>query len=155
VTERLFLELSALGPRQRAGGLDAELRLRIPSDVAIVEEAVDLVSRHLEASFADLRTIRFNLRVALAEAVVNAILYGNSEDRAKAVAIRALFGRHAVEVEVTDEGGGFDYRHVPDPTLPANLLRPYGRGLFIIRQLVDEVRFNDAGNSICLILRRA
>jgi serine/threonine-protein kinase RsbW len=138
-----------------AGGLDAELRLRIPSDVGLVDEAVELVARHLEAAFVDRHTIRFNLRVALAEAVANAILYGNGEDQARGVGVRVLFGRHAVEMEVTDEGCGFDFRHVPDPTLPANRMRPYGRGLFLIRQLVDEVRFNDAGNSICMILRRA
>ncbi len=148
--------LAHVARRQSAeGGLDAELRLRIPSDVAVVEEAVELVARHLEAAFVDRRTIRFNLRVALAEAIANAILYGNSEDATKGVAVRVLFGRHAVEMEVTDEGCGFDYRYLPDPTLPANRMRPYGRGLFLIRRLVDEVRFNDAGNSICMILRRA
>jgi len=52
-------------------------------------------------------------------------------------------------------GGGFDYRDLPDPTLPDNRLLPRGRGLFLIRQLVDEVRFNATGNSICMILRRA
>jgi len=136
------------------GGLDAELRVRLPSDVNLVDEAVEVVTRHLEAAFVDRHTIRFNLRVALAEAVANAILYGNCEDPAKGVGIRVLFGRNAVEMEVTDEGGGFDFRHVPDPTLRGNLMRPYGRGLFLIRQLVDEVRFNEAGNSICMILRR-
>jgi serine/threonine-protein kinase RsbW len=148
----LFAELAH---RETAeGGLDAELRLRIPSDVNLVDEAVDLVTRHLEAAFVDRHTIRFNLRVALAEAVANAILYGNCEDPDKGVGVRVLFGRNAVEMEVTDEGGGYDFRHVPDPTSPANRMRPYGRGLFLIRQLVDEVRFNDAGNSICMILRR-
>jgi len=136
------------------GGLDAELRLRVPSDVNLVDEAVELVTRHLEASFVDRHTIRFNLRVALAEAVANAILYGNGEDPSKGVGIRVLFGRNAVELEVTDEGCGYDFRHVPDPTLPGNRMRPYGRGLFLIRHLVDEVRFNESGNSICMVLRR-
>jgi serine/threonine-protein kinase RsbW len=122
--------------------------------VTLVNEAVELVTRHLEAAFVDRHIIRFNLRVALAEAVANAILYGNAADPEKGVAVRVLFGRNAVEMEVTDEGCGFDFRHVPDPTLPANRMRPYGRGLFLIRRLVDEVRFNDAGNSICMILRR-
>ena len=148
-------QVLALGPLRRAEGLEAELRLTVPSDVTVVEEAVSVVARHLEASFVDRHTIQFNLRVALSEALVNAILYGNALDDAKGVAVRVLFGRHAIEMEVTDEGGGFDYRDVPDPTLPANRLRPAGRGLFLIRQLVDEVRFNDTGNSICMILRRA
>ncbi len=136
------------------GGLDAELTLRVPSDVHLVSEAVELVTRHLEAAFVDRHIIRFNLRVALAEAMANAILYGNGEDPEKRVGVRILFGRNVVEMEVTDEGCGYDFRHVPDPTLPANRMRPYGRGLFLIRQLVDEVRFNEAGNSICMVLRR-
>ena len=81
-------------------GLEAELRLSVPSDVAYIEEAVELVSRHLETSFVDRRTVRFNLRVALTEALANAIIYGNSEDAAKRVVVRALYGeaqrRHLV-----------------------------------------------------------
>ena len=138
-----------------AEGLEAELRLSLPSDVDVVGEAVELVARHLEASFVDRHTIRFNLRVALAEALANAILYGNAEDSAKRVSVRAFFGPHRVELEVSDEGGGFDYRLIPDPTLSFARLQPRGRGLFLIRQLVDEVRFNDTGNAICMILRRA
>ena len=139
---------------QAAEGLEVELRLRLPSDLAFVEEAVDLVARHLEASFIDRHLIRFNLKVALTEALANAIYYGNAQDETKGVAIRVLFGRHAVHLEVTDEGGGFDYRFMPDPTLPDTRLLSTGRGLFLIRNLVDEIRFNSTGNSICMILRR-
>ncbi len=135
-------------------GLEAELRLTVPSDVAYVEDAVELVARHLEASFLHRETIRFNLKVALTEALANAILFGNAEDSAKGVSVRVLFGRNTVQLEVTDEGGGFDYRFLPDPTLPEALTLPSGRGLFLIRNLVDELRFNATGNSICMILRR-
>jgi anti-sigma regulatory factor (Ser/Thr protein kinase) len=148
----LSAHLARLGSARR--GLAAELTLRVPGDIGVVEEAVELVARHLEASFVDRRAIRFNVRVALAEALANAILYGSGEDAARPVDVRVLFGRHAVEMEVTDEGGGFDPRLIPDPTLPANRSRPYGRGLFVIRGLVDEVRFSPKGNSICMIVRR-
>ena len=89
-------------------GLEAELRLTVPSDVAYVEDAVELVARHLEASFLHRETIRFNLKVALTEALANAILFGNAEDSAKGVSVRVLFGRNTVQLEVTDEGGGFE-----------------------------------------------
>jgi serine/threonine-protein kinase RsbW len=148
------LAAAVLPFRPATGGLEAELRLTVPSDVAFIEEAVDLVARHLDASFADRRTIRFNLRVALTEALANAIVYGNAEDAAKRVGVRALFGPNTAQIEVTDEGGGFDYQSLPDPTVPFARMEPRGRGLFLIRQLVDEVRFNDLGNSICMILRR-
>jgi len=152
---RAALSADVRACERAAEGLEAELRLTVPSDVTVVEEAVELVARHLEAAFVDRRTIRFNLRVALAEALANAILYGNAGDETKRVRVRVLFGRHTVQVEVSDEGGGFDYRLLPDPTLPFSRMQPRGRGLYLIRQLVDEVSFNDTGSSICMILRRA
>ncbi len=138
-----------------AHGLSTELRLRLPSDVQVVEEAVELVCRHLEAEFISRRTIRFNLRVALAEALANAILYGNRSHPERLVHVAVRFGPTVVEMEVTDEGQGFDPASLPDPTTPERLTLPSGRGIFLIRQLVDEVRFNATGNSICMILRRA
>lgn len=139
----------------RGGGVESELKLCVPSDVALVEEAVELVAGHLEPGFADPHAVRFNLRIALTEALTNGMLYGNLSDPAKAVAVRARFGRNVIELEVTDEGDGFDPRAVPDPRAPDRLERPYGRGLYLIRSLMDEVRYNEKGNSVCMILRRA
>jgi serine/threonine-protein kinase RsbW len=127
----------------------------VPSDVGLIEEAVELVARHLDAHFVDPRTIRFNLRVALSEALANAMLYGNGGDAARLVSIRVLFGRTAIEMEVADEGEGFDPDSLPDPTTAERLTLPRGRGIFLIQRLVDEVRFNEKGNAICMILRRA
>ena len=127
----------------------------MPSDVSFIEEAVELVAVHLDAHFVDPRTIRFNLRVALSEALANAMLYGNGGDASKEVGVRVLFGRTAIEMEVADEGEGFDPNALPDPTDPDRLAQPEGRGIFLIQRLVDEVRFNDKGNTICMILRRA
>lgn len=134
-------------------GLEAELTLTVPNDVAVIEEAVNLVTRHLEASFVDRHSIRFNLRVALTEALANAMFYG-AGGAAEGIGVRVLFGRNAIEMEVTDAGEGFDPTGIPDPTLPEYRSRPDGRGLFLIQQLMDEVRFNAKGNRICMILRR-
>lgn len=135
-------------------GLETELALRVPSDLMLVEDAVALVSEHLAGAFRDQHSIRFNVRVALCEALANAIQYGNGNDRSKAVDLVARYGPGAIEIRVTDEGAGFDPAAVPDPTLPENLQRSDGRGVFLIRKLMDEVRYNDKGNSVCMILRR-
>ena len=90
------------------------------------------------------------LRAGLTEALTNAMMYGNDhdiEERSRVVMGRIMFRR------VRDQGSGFDPRSVPDPTLPENLTRSYGRGLFLMRELLDELWFNDCGNEVTLILR--
>jgi len=129
--------------------------VRVPTDLEVVEEAVDVIARHCLASGLTPRAARFNLRVALSEALANAIVYGNQMDPAKRVDVRVEMDDGGFAVYVSDEGAGFDPTRVPDPTLPERIDRPDGRGLFLIRQLVDDVSFNDRGNAICMILRRA
>ncbi|MBI4503101.1 MAG: ATP-binding protein [Gemmatimonadetes bacterium] len=129
--------------------------MRVPSNLEVVEEAVDVVARHCLASGLAPRAARFNLRVALSEALSNAIVYGNGLDPSKSVDVWIEVADQGIAVHVCDQGAGFDPGAIPDPTLPERLERPDGRGLFLIRQLVDDVSFNDRGNSICMILRRA
>jgi serine/threonine-protein kinase RsbW len=138
-----------------AAGPAVEIQVRVPTDLQVVEEAVDVIARHCLASGLAPRAARFNLRVALSEALANAIIYGNEMDPAKQVDVRVVMGADGFAVHVSDEGAGFDPAQVPDPTLPERIERPDGRGLFLIRQLVDDVSFNDRGNAICMILRRA
>ncbi|HSB54125.1 MAG TPA: ATP-binding protein, partial [Gemmatimonadales bacterium] len=92
--------------------------------------------------------------VAMAEALANAIVAGNQEDRSKWVEVEAELGRDQIRVEVTDQGPGFDPSAAMSPILPDELDSPNGRGLFLIRHLVDDVSFNPQGNSICMTLRR-
>ena len=83
----------------------------------------------------------------------NAIVYGNHHDPTKAVHVRVVVAAEYIEVHVRDQGQGFDPEAVPDPTLPGNREREDGRGLFVLRHLVDDVRFNAKGNAVCLTLR--
>jgi serine/threonine-protein kinase RsbW len=129
------------------------MRLDVPSDLGMVGDAVELVATHLPPGTLSPRRISFNLRTALAEALGNAIRYGNSEDPDRIVRVYVELGRDFVRIHVDDDGHGFDRSGVPDPTLPDNLEREYGRGLFVIRHLVDDVAFNEKGNGICLTLR--
>ena len=105
-----------------------ELRLDVPSDVAFVGEAVELISAHCQTGVLSPRRIRFNLRTALAEALTNAIVYGNRADPAKRVRVRVELGRDVVRIHVEDDGAGFDADAVPDPTTPDHLEREDGRG---------------------------
>ena len=144
---------------RRSPALDAEgaatlVTLRLPSDVSCIEEAVELVTRHCLAGHATTRTVRFRLQVVLSEALANAILRGNRESVDKSVDIRAELHDDVIRVHVTDEGPGFDPSTIPEPIRPEQIDESGGRGLFLIRKLVDAVHFNPQGNSICMTLRR-
>ncbi len=141
-------------PAPDAEGAATLVTLRVPSDVGCIEEAVELVTRHCLAGHAATRTIRFRLQVVLSEALANAILRGNREALDKYVDVRAELRAELIRVDVTDEGPGFDPTAIPEPIEPDQIDEAGGRGLFLIRQLVDTVRFNEQGNSICMILRR-
>lgn len=137
-----------------AGGAATLVTLRLPSDVNCIEEAVELVTRHCLAGHQATHKTRFRLRVVLSEALSNAIVQGNREDLTKWVDVRAELVPDAIRVWVTDEGTGFDPDAVPEPIRPEQLDKARGRGIYLIRKLVDTVEFNERGNSICMILRR-
>jgi serine/threonine-protein kinase RsbW len=130
-----------------------DLILEIPNDLSSIEEAVDFVMQRCPSCGEDPRRLRLNLRVGLAEALANAMLYGNARDPSKRVKVEVAFRDSAITARITDEGTGFDPLSVPDPTCPANLLKANGRGIFLMRKLLDEVHFNDRGNSVTLVLR--
>ena len=129
------------------------MRLDVPSDLGMVGDAVELVASHVPPGTLSPRRISFNLRTALAEALGNAIRYGTGEDPERVVRVRVELSRDFVRIYVIDDGRGFDTSQVPDPTLPQHVDREFGRGLFVIRHLVDDVAFNEKGNGICLTLR--
>ena len=138
---------------RRPGGLAGSLQLEFPSSVRFVREVVaEVVEACERLAFSGSRAT-LNLRVAVGEALSNAILYGNQEDPEKLVRVSAALRPGSAEVTVTDEGSGYDPQSILDPTRPENRGRSHGRGLFLLRSLTDEVRFNEQGNSITLTLR--
>lgn len=141
--------------REGNGGREgAEFVLELPSDLRLIEAAVTyLVNRLGDFDFSGSR-VNLNFRVGVAEALANAMIYGNRSDPEKRVRIAVEMDPTRVAVEVCDEGEGFDPSRVPDPTLPEFLERAGGRGLFLLYQLMDEVRFNECGNAVRLVLNR-
>jgi serine/threonine-protein kinase RsbW len=132
----------------------AEFVLELPSDLRVIEPAVGyLTCRCRDFDFEGSR-LTLNFRVGVSEALANAMLYGNRRDAGKRVRVEVQLDRAAVCVRVRDQGRGFDPAAVDDPTLPANLVRPGGRGVFLLRRLMDRVEFNERGNEVLLYLRR-
>src|SRR5687768_17990922 len=125
--------------------------LQLPSDLRIIEAAVTyLVGRCRAFAFGGSR-LNLNFRVGVTEALANAVLYGNQSDPAKIVRVEVALDLSRVVLHVKDEGTGFDPSTVPDPTLPDNLEGTGGRGLFLIRELMDEVEYNEQGNAVRLV----
>jgi anti-sigma regulatory factor (Ser/Thr protein kinase) len=131
------------------------ISVRVPSELDAVEEAVDVVARHCVAAGLPARRARFNLRVALCEALANAMIYGNELDPAKGVQIHVTVTEPRFVIEVADEGRGFAPGALTDIPLPQDLEAIGGRGLFLIRKLMDDAYLNDRGNVLCMVLRRA
>lgn len=93
-----------------------------------------------------------NVMVAITEAVNNSIFHGNRGDASKKVRIHcASLSPYRIMVAVEDEGNGFDPEGLPDPTAPENLESPGGRGVFLMRHLSDEIRFESAGRRVEMV----
>ena len=129
----------------------------IPSDVREIEPIVELVTRECRVLALSARQCALNVPVALTEALSNAILRGNRGVREKHVRVRAMVSDSALVLEVADEGTGFDLEACTiDPTI-GDLEREDGRGLFLMRSLMDRVERYEHGahNVVRLILNRS
>lgn len=91
------------------------------------------------------------MKISLTELIVNAILHGNKKDFSKKVIMGHIVDKSKAVISIMDEGSGFDPKIIPDPTLPENLIKDCGRGLFIVRHYVDSMIFNDKGNRVTII----
>jgi serine/threonine-protein kinase RsbW len=97
----------------------------------------------------------FGMRLALEEALVNAIKHGHRGDQTRRVRVRYHVSGAEALVHVEDEGPGFDPDRVPDPLAPENLERAGGRGLLLMRAYLTSVRYNDPGNAVTLCQLRS
>jgi serine/threonine-protein kinase RsbW len=121
----------------------------IPSDLAEARRVQEEIEEALQAARYGDRDI-FSIKLALEEALVNAIKHGNQLDANKQVTIWYSVTVERFDVRITDEGPGFDPADVPDPTAPENLERPCGRGLLLIRNFMTEVAYQGRGNVVAM-----
>ena len=115
-----------------------------PESITLLENLIEQIAdkHHVsEDTFA-------NMMTCLNEIAINAIVHGNKLDESKKVIVNAEVESKRVIWTVTDEGAGFDYDHLPDPTAVENLENLTGRGVFIVKQLADQCVFNSRGNEV-------
>lgn len=129
--------------------MNNELKLKIPSildNIRIVESFID----HVKEQFHITDDIYGNIMISVTESVINAIVHGNRSDKSKNVTLSLRVNPKDICFTVTDEGKGFDYAALPDPTAPENLESTGGRGIFLIKNLADKVDFEDDGKTISI-----
>jgi len=97
----------------------------------------------------------FAIRLAFEEAAANAVTHGNKEDPARHVTIEFALDDDKVQMTIADEGPGFDFVHLEDPTAERNILKDYGRGVMLIHSFMDEVHYNRVGNILRLVKYRS
>lgn len=126
-----------------------ERKIRIESklsNLSAVENTIDEITRENGINKENYGKIL----VSVLEAVNNAIVHGNKSDETKFVNIDIILKNNILEISIEDEGKGFSPEDVPDPTSPENVERTNGRGVFLMKNLADEIQFNRKGNKVIL-----
>lgn len=120
------------------------------SNVSLVEEQIDNVCAQVGLD----EDLYGNVLIAVTEAVNNAILHGAPKSQDQKVRFGISLNEREIHFSVSDSGPGFDYRNLPDPTAPENLEKEFGRGVFLMRSLADEVQYNESGNAVDIVFFR-
>jgi serine/threonine-protein kinase RsbW len=123
------------------------IRIQIPSlseNIRMIESFIDNAKEKFHLN----DDIYGNIMIAVTEAVNNAIKHGNQSDASKNVSLSLNLEDSLIKFQVEDEGNGFDFHTLPDPTSPENLEKPGGRGIFLMKHLSDEVKFKDSGRIV-------
>ena len=131
-----------------------EFEVVIPSDTSAGQTVQDRIIQFLEDLQYDERDV-FGVRLAIEEALVNAIKHGNQMDPNKSVRIACRIGRSRIRIEIEDQGEGFQPGDVPDPTADENLERPCGRGIMLMRAFMTSIEYNASGNRVVLEKQRS
>jgi len=126
------------------------IKLEMPSEIKSIY-ILNAISKHIltEMQFSEEDTEQVNL--AIIEAGANAIKHGNRNDPDKKVNVQFHVGFDKLTVIVQDEGEGFDTNNLPEPLAQENLLKPNGRGVFAMKQCMDEVTFNNNGSEVQMV----
>ncbi|WP_162342449.1 ATP-binding protein [Cyclobacterium salsum] len=125
------------------------IKIAIPSlieNITIIESFID----NAREKFHINDDIYGNIMISVTECVSNAIMHGNREDKKKTVRLELRFLDDQIKFIIEDEGEGYDYQHLNDPTSPENLEKSGGRGVFIMKHLCDEIQFENQGSRITL-----
>lgn len=123
------------------------ISIQIPSiteNIRMIESFIDNAKERFQLD----EDLYGNIMIAVTEAVNNAIKHGNGGNSAKNVFLSLTLDENLLKFIIKDEGPGFSYENLPDPTAPENLEKPGGRGIFLMKHLADEVEFSENGKTV-------
>ena len=123
------------------------ISIQVPSiteNIRMIESFIDNAKERYQLD----DDIYGNIMIAVTEAVNNAIKHGNANNKSKNVFLSLSLHKNLIQFIVKDEGSGFNYENLPDPTAPENLEKPGGRGIFLMKHLSDEVNFKENGRVV-------
>jgi serine/threonine-protein kinase RsbW len=123
------------------------IHIEVPSiseNIRMIESFIDNAKEKFQLD----DDIYGNIMIAITEAVNNAIKHGNRSDSSKNVSLSLSLDDSRIKFRVEDEGQGFDFENLPDPTAPENIEKPGGRGIFLMKHLSDEVEFIEGGRIV-------
>lgn len=124
----------------------------IPSRLEAIPDLISSLVEKLYHLPLDEYTV-FNIKLAIQEAVINAVEHGNKLKPELSVVVDISADSRSLVIKVTDQGEGFDYKSIPDPTVPENIEKLRGRGIFLIQYLMDRIEFSNKGRTISMIKR--
>jgi len=129
-----------------------KITIKIPSEIKQLKKVSSGILEALSSYNVDEAKL-FDIKLCIEEAVRNAIVHGNRCDKSLTVKIDYWVEDDKFALEVEDQGSGFDHTLVPDPTSGENILRNSGRGVYLIKRLMDKVEYNQTGNKVRMVKR--
>lgn len=149
----LVFHHDTIKPGRLLPGLKQTVRFELPSSLDYVTGAANQLTE-MFVRFGIISLEEINIKIAIVEALTNAMEHGHRFDATLRVKVEAKIDDRLAEIKITDNGKGFNHRQLPDPTAPENLYKPRGRGIYMMYRLMDEVHFNRKGNSVRLVKYR-
>ena len=132
--------------------MSTHLKLSLPSDTDYLKCIEAFFMNFLSINSITDRMDSHEVFLAMVEGIVNAVKHGNGSDAGKNVIIELCFSGNMIKIVIEDQGRGFDPDRVEDPTKPGNITTPGGRGIFLIRKLMNSVEYDFSSKGTRLIM---
>jgi len=146
------LSLSARSERRadHFPNVTQQTKIETPSQQCYINDIIYLIAASAAAVGYVGHDLDNNLKLALVEAIMNAMEHGNKWDETKKIRLTVTIDAEMFKIVIADEGPGFDPDKLPDPTSPEQLLAERGRGVFLMRAIMDEITYNESGNEVTM-----